>query len=54
MFLGSKVRLVRGTDNITVIYEPIVYTSDSQMAARGPDPTGGLIYSGPCQVSGLF
>jgi hypothetical protein len=24
MFLGSKVRLVRGTDNLTAIYEPIV------------------------------
>jgi hypothetical protein len=26
MFLGSKVRLVRGADNLTVIYEPIVLT----------------------------
>jgi hypothetical protein len=26
MFLGSKVRLVRGTDNVTAIYEPIVQT----------------------------
>jgi hypothetical protein len=26
MFLGSKVRLVRGADNLTAIYEPIVYT----------------------------
>jgi hypothetical protein len=26
MFLGSKVRLVRGADNLTDIYEPIVYT----------------------------
>jgi hypothetical protein len=24
MFLGSKVRLVRGTNNLTAIYEPIV------------------------------
>jgi hypothetical protein len=24
MFLGSKVRLVRGADNFTSIYEPIV------------------------------
>jgi hypothetical protein len=24
MFVGSKVRLVRGTDNLTAIYEPIV------------------------------
>jgi hypothetical protein len=24
MFMGSKVRLVRGADNITAIYEPIV------------------------------
>jgi hypothetical protein len=24
MFLGSKVRLVRGSDNLTAIYEPIV------------------------------
>jgi hypothetical protein len=23
MFLGSKVRLVRGADNLTTIYEPI-------------------------------
>jgi hypothetical protein len=23
MFLGSKVRLVRGADNLTAIYEPI-------------------------------
>jgi hypothetical protein len=27
MFLGSKVRLVRGADNLTAIYEPIVYTT---------------------------
>jgi hypothetical protein len=26
MFLGSKVRLVRGADNLTAIYEPIVQT----------------------------
>jgi hypothetical protein len=26
MFLGSKVRAVRGADNLTAIYEPIVYT----------------------------
>jgi hypothetical protein len=26
-FLGSKVRLVRGADNVTAIYEPIVYTT---------------------------
>jgi hypothetical protein len=25
MFLGSKVRLVRGADNLTAIYEPIVW-----------------------------
>jgi hypothetical protein len=25
MFLGSKVRPVRGADNLTAIYEPIVY-----------------------------
>jgi hypothetical protein len=24
MFLGSKVRVVRGADNLTAIYEPIV------------------------------
>jgi hypothetical protein len=24
MFLGSKVRAVRGADNLTAIYEPIV------------------------------
>jgi hypothetical protein len=24
MFLGSKVRLLRGADNLTAIYEPIV------------------------------
>jgi hypothetical protein len=24
MFLGSKVRQVRGADNLTAIYEPIV------------------------------
>jgi hypothetical protein len=24
MFLGSKVRLVRGDDNLTAIYDPIV------------------------------
>jgi hypothetical protein len=24
MFLGNKVRLVRGVDNLTAIYEPIV------------------------------
>jgi hypothetical protein len=26
MFLGSKVRPVRGADNLTAIYEPTVYT----------------------------
>jgi hypothetical protein len=26
MFLGSKVRLVRGADNLTAICEPIVHT----------------------------
>jgi hypothetical protein len=26
MFLGSKVRPVRGADNLTTIYEPIVWT----------------------------
>jgi hypothetical protein len=26
MFLVSKVRPVRGADNLTAIYEPIVYT----------------------------
>jgi hypothetical protein len=36
MFLGSKVRLVRGPDNLTAIYEL--------------DPARGLIYSGPRQV----
>jgi hypothetical protein len=25
MFVGSKVRLVRGADNLTAIYEPIVW-----------------------------
>jgi hypothetical protein len=24
MFLGSKVRLVRGADSLTAIYEPVV------------------------------
>jgi hypothetical protein len=24
MFLGSKVRLVRGADNLTAFYEPII------------------------------
>jgi hypothetical protein len=24
MFLGSKVRLVRGADNLTAIYKPVV------------------------------
>jgi hypothetical protein len=27
MFLGSKVRLMRGADNLTAIYEPIVVDS---------------------------
>jgi hypothetical protein len=26
MFLGNKVRLVRKADNLTAIYEPIVWT----------------------------
>jgi hypothetical protein len=26
MFLGSKMRLVRGVDNLTAIYEPTVWT----------------------------
>jgi hypothetical protein len=32
----------------------MVYSSNGQMAARGPDPASGLIYSGPRQVTGLF
>jgi hypothetical protein len=31
-----------------------IYSSDAQLAARGPDPARDLIYSGPRQVSGLF
>jgi hypothetical protein len=27
MFLGSKVRPVRGADNLTAIYGPIIYTT---------------------------
>jgi hypothetical protein len=26
MFVGSKIQLVCGADNLTAIYEPIVYT----------------------------
>jgi hypothetical protein len=38
---------VHKADNITAIYELIVYSSDGQLAARS------LIYSGPRQVTGL-
>jgi hypothetical protein len=31
----------------------ILYSSDDQLAARGPDPARSLIYSGPRQVTGL-
>jgi hypothetical protein len=31
----------------------IVYISDDQLAARGPNPARSLIYSGPRQVTGL-
>jgi hypothetical protein len=48
------VRPVRGADNLTVIYEPIVQTSDGQLAVCRPNPARGLIYSGPRQVLGLF
>jgi hypothetical protein len=50
MFLGSKEWSVRRADNLAVICEPAVYTSDDQLAARGPDPTLGFIYSGPRQI----
>jgi hypothetical protein len=33
---------------------PIKSSSDGQLAARGPDPARGLIYSGPRQVTSLF
>jgi hypothetical protein len=32
----------------------MVYISDGQLVARGPDPARSLIYSGPRQVTGLF
>jgi hypothetical protein len=32
----------------------MIYISDGQLAARGPNPARGLIYSDPRQVTGLF
>jgi hypothetical protein len=32
----------------------VLYSSDDQLAARGPNPASGLIYFGAHQVSGLF
>jgi hypothetical protein len=31
----------------------MIYSSDDQLAARGPDPARSLIYSGPRQITGL-
>jgi hypothetical protein len=31
----------------------MIYISDDQLAARGPDPARGLIYFGPRRVTGL-
>jgi hypothetical protein len=39
--------------NITAICEQIVYNSDGQLAARGPDPARSVIYSGPRKVTGM-
>jgi hypothetical protein len=45
MFLGSKVQLVRRADNLTIIYELIVYTMwDLQHLTpyRPPRPVKGI------------
>jgi hypothetical protein len=42
MFPGSKVRLVRGADILTVICEPIVYTSGIFNISQPPRPITGI------------
>jgi hypothetical protein len=46
MFLGSKVRLVRGADNLTAIYKPIVETIwgilNISQPYRPPQPVTGI------------
>jgi hypothetical protein len=42
MFLGSKVRLVRGADNLTAIYLDIVGSLTSHIPYRPPRPVKGI------------
>jgi hypothetical protein len=50
---GGKRRPEPKANNLTASYELIVYNSDSQMAARGPDAARSLIYFGHRQVTGF-
>jgi hypothetical protein len=50
MFQGSKVRLVRGADNLTAIYEPIILESrqceilNISQSYRPPRPVKGIAF----------
>jgi hypothetical protein len=49
MFLGSKVRLMRGADKLTAIYEPIVYSRQCGIInisepCRPPRPVTGIAF----------
>jgi hypothetical protein len=43
MFLGSKVRLARGADNLTAIFEPIIYTMRDPQHLTNPKGLHGLL-----------
>jgi hypothetical protein len=51
MFLESKARSLLRADNLSVIYEPIVYTMwDSQnLAYRPPRPATGIVFFLPAR-----
>jgi hypothetical protein len=42
MFLGEKVLLVRRADNLTAIYEPIVYILNISQPYKPPRPVTGM------------
>jgi hypothetical protein len=43
MFLESKVRRVRKTDNLTAIYEPIVLDNVGSLTSHNPIGIQGLL-----------